>query len=151
LSDLCEFLSLDQRFRGIRIELAVGEHLSIHADRGQLQQVLLNLLHNAADAMPDGGVITIETRIEAAENGADGARPANLLILVSDQGVGIEDEALRNLFEPFWTSKASGTGLGLATVYRIMEGHGGTIRATRLEEGGTRFTITLPLLEEFKG
>ena len=151
LFDLRELLSLDQRFQGISIELAVEEQPSIHADRGQLQQVLLNLLHNAADAMPDGGIITIEARIRPPGTETDGNRPAELTIMVSDQGSGIEEEALRNLFEPFWTTKASGTGLGLATVYRILEGHGGTIRASKLEVGGTRFTITLPLLEEFKG
>lgn len=151
LIDLRELLSLDQRFRGVSIELVVGQQSSIHADRGQLQQVLLNLLHNAADAMPGGGIITIETGIEPTVDETDGNKQENLLIMVSDQGSGIEEETLRNLFEPFWTTKASGTGLGLATVYRIMEGHGGKIRASRLEEGGTRFTITLPLLEEFKG
>lgn len=143
LDDLRQFLTADQRFRGVRIELAGLPLLMVRADRGQMHQVLLNLLHNAAEAMPEGGPVTVETAVEKDGEG----NPATALITVADQGSGIDDETMRHLFEPFWTTKTAGSGLGLATVYRIIEGHGGTIRVIRPATGGTRVVVRLPITE----
>ncbi|CAH2031530.1 two-component system sensor histidine kinase NtrB [Trichlorobacter ammonificans] len=143
LLDLRELLAADQRFRTVQIELVGPPMFLIRADRGQLHQVLLNLLHNAAEAMPEGGTVTVEM----AREGDDGGSSATARIMVADQGCGIDDETMRHLFEPFWTTKTTGSGLGLATVYRIIEGHGGTIRVSRPRTGGTLVVVRLPMTE----
>ncbi len=139
----------------------VGEHITvelhlepvlgaIRADRAQLEQVLLNLLTNARDAMPEGGVVTVRTRgataAELEEVGLDVTRSSYLALVVSDTGRGMDDETRAHLFEPFFTTKevGQGTGLGLATVYGIVEAHGGRIRVATQEARGTTFTIYLP-------
>ncbi len=109
----------------------------IQADPAQLQQVFMNLINNAADAMEDGGVITLATRP------VDGRA---VEIAVSDMGCGIPEENQGKLFTPFFTTKAlgKGTGLGLSIVYGIIKMHKGQIAVRSVEGQGTTFTITLP-------
>lgn len=109
--------------------------LSVLMDAGQMQQVFLNLLVNAAEAMPSGGRVTIVTRISDGE----------VRIVVSDTGTGIRPEDIPKIFDPFFTSKevGKGTGLGLAVSYGIIERHGGTIEVESALGRGTSFTITL--------
>ncbi len=110
-------------------------------DRGQLEQVFLNLLINACHAMPQGGVLTVGTRHDAPE-------PGHLTAFVSDTGVGIPPENLARIFEPFFTTKdgegTGGTGLGLSVSRQLVEAHGGTLRVTSEVECGATFEVTLP-------
>ena len=110
----------------------------VRGDPLQLQQVVLNLLENAADAMPEGGSVLVRTR--AADDGA--------LLVVEDRGPGVPPELLGHIFEPFYSTKKEGTGLGLSIVRRIVETHGGSIRHEVPEEGGARFVVTLPLAKK---
>lgn len=110
----------------------------VMADRVQLAQVLINLMINAADSMPEGGVLTV----------ACSASPAGerVLLDVIDTGSGIDDAHLPHIFEPFYTTKpqGGGTGLGLAVVARIVEAHGGRITVTSVAGKGTCFRLDLP-------
>jgi signal transduction histidine kinase/DNA-binding response OmpR family regulator len=108
---------------------------SIPAVPDQLTQVLLNLIINAIEAMPDGGELTLMT-------GADDGR---LTIAVRDTGPGISPDEAAKIFEPFYTTKATGTGLGLAVSYGIIQRHGGRIDVTGAPGTGTTFTISLPI------
>jgi two-component system, cell cycle sensor histidine kinase and response regulator CckA len=139
--------------KSIRIERRLGAaRHAVLGDPGQLQQVILNLAVNARDAMPAGGTLTVETAVQEGEDasGARGLPRGRCLVLsVTDTGVGIPREHLERVFEPFFTTKTEGhgTGLGLATVYGIVKGHGGAVRVYSEERIGTRFTVYLPLLE----
>lgn len=108
-------------------------------DRTRLGQVLLNILHNAVQAMPDGGTLTVTTRRRVARG-----TPV-LEIAVTDTGVGIDAEARKKLFVPFYTTKASGTGLGLPISQRIVHAHGGELDVVSWKGRGSTFTIRLPL------
>jgi signal transduction histidine kinase/ActR/RegA family two-component response regulator len=114
----------------------------VRADRGQLEQVIINLAVNARDAMPEGGTL----RISAEE--APGAS-SEVLLCVSDTGVGIPPEIRDRLFEPFFTTKAvgKGTGLGLSTVYGIVKQSGGSVDVQSEPGLGSTFTIMLPTVE----
>lgn len=111
----------------------------VPCDPSQVQQVILNLVINAAEAMPDGGRVTITTRGFPGEN--------HVVLSVSDQGAGIPPEALPRVFDPFFTTKdeAHGVGLGLAVVYGIVHAHGGDIEVESTPGHGTLFRVTLPL------
>ena len=130
----------------------IGEHIELRlesetplariiADRGQLEQVIINLVVNARDAMPRGGTITIRTA-------NDDARPGEQRVLLSvrDTGVGIAPEIRDRIFEPFYTTKdvGKGTGLGLSTVYGIVKQSGGTIELESEVGTGTTFNVWLP-------
>jgi hypothetical protein len=139
----------------ILIKLGGGAHaLTVLADRSLMDQVLLNLAVNARDAMPDGGELTIETA--AVELDAETARVRGVgpeggsfaRLTVRDTGCGIAPEALARIFEPFFTTKpvGKGTGLGLATVYGIVEQHGGFVEVESTVGVGTTFHIMLPRL-----
>lgn len=114
-----------------------AEPLSINADAEQLRQVLLNLLLNALDALGSGGQVAISARKDAAAG--------DLVLEVADNGPGIPESIRSTLFDPFVSSKPSGTGLGLTICRRIVENHGGTITANKALDGGAVFTIRLPL------
>ncbi len=129
------FLAQDPRFAGVSLHNLVAESTQITVDPDQLRQVIINLMQNSADAMPGGGDIRIECHVT----------PAGSSISVTDNGPGLAPEAIQHLYEPFWTNKPAGSGLGLAISYRIVEAHGGTLTAELPPDGGSRFTITLPV------
>ena len=143
VEDMIVFLSSDSHYSKVSFRNLAGAHIQILADVNQLRQVLLNLFRNAADAMPEGGVVKIESRIQFSDVDGFPKKPA-AVILVSDNGCGIDSSMATHLFEPFWTTKTDGSGLGLAVTYRIIEAHGGTITVESPPEGGCRFTILLP-------
>ncbi|HEX2780134.1 MAG TPA: ATP-binding protein [Gemmatimonadaceae bacterium] len=132
-----------RRLIGEHIELRTA-HASplarVHADPGQLEQVIVNLVVNARDAMPTGGTMTIST-----ENGA-GADTGKVRLLVRDTGTGMSAATQARIFEPFFTTKepGKGTGLGLATVYGIVTQSGGRIDVDSVPGRGTQFAIVLP-------
>jgi two-component system NtrC family sensor kinase len=104
------------------------------ADEGQLRQVFLNLVRNSRDAMREGGTLTVRT----------GARDGELEIEFRDSGEGIRAEVKAQVFEPFFSTKQGGTGLGLAVSRQIVQAHGGTIGCESVDGGGTSFVIRLP-------
>ena len=124
---------------------------TVLVDRGQIEQVILNLVINARDAMPSGGSLTIEATdcdVTAATEIREGSPPLGryALIRVEDSGVGMTTEILERVFEPFFTTKGpgKGTGLGLSTAYGIVKQSGGFIEATSVEGAGSTFRIYLP-------
>jgi len=132
----------------------MGQELwPIYADPGQMSQVIINLALNARDAMPHGGVLTIQTRnilVEDVEERIRDLKPGSYVSLtVSDSGTGMDEETQRHIFEPFFTTKpqGSGTGLGLATVFGIVEQSGGSIRFGSELGLGSSFWIDLPRAE----
>ena len=147
-----------QRVIGEHIRLAIipGQRLDkIRADRGTMEQVLMNLCVNSRDAMPEGGVLTIGTDNVAftAEycRTRPWARPGRFVVLsVADTGCGMSQETLERVYEPFFTTKVTGkgTGLGLATVYGIVNQHHGMIQARSKPGKGTTFRIYLPVNEQ---
>jgi two-component system sensor histidine kinase PilS (NtrC family) len=124
---------------------AEAADLEVQADPAQIRQVVWNLLRNAADAMPGGGEVKVSLRRvgEGVEDGPDGdTRLAEFV--VEDSGKGMSSEEQDRLFEPFFTTKTHGTGLGLATVHRIVSEHGGQILVESQVGRGTRMRIRLP-------
>jgi PAS domain S-box-containing protein len=122
----------------VAVETAYGDHLpSIYGDAGKLQQVFVNLIFNARDAMPQGGRLTVRT---SRQN-------SRVLVEVSDTGVGISPENLGRIYDPFFTTKSTGrgTGLGLAVTYGIVQEHNGSIQVDSRPEAGTTFRLDFPI------
>lgn len=120
----------------VKINTEVAERLPfVRLDAEQMKQVLLNLILNAIEAMPDGGQLTISAR----------QREQELLLAVRDTGKGIDPAVREKLFSPFVTTKTRGTGLGLAIAHRLVTQHGGQIEAIAGENGGAIIQIRLPL------
>jgi PAS domain S-box-containing protein len=129
----------------IKVTMDVQPNLPlISADGNQLVQVLINLFFNAAEAMPGGGTLTVR----AAAVFPDQATEEKLLIAVSDTGIGIEPEAMANIFRPFFTTKKKkGMGLGLSICERIIKAHGGEIKVESTCGSGTTFYLHFPLIK----
>jgi two-component system, NtrC family, sensor kinase len=132
------FVRRELEQHGIALELDIANELpTVLADEGQIRQALLNLVRNAREAMPKGGRIAV--RVRASGEGG-------VVLVVDDEGPGIDPALRQHLFEPFFTTKTHGTGLGLAITLQIAKAHGGRIDCEPRAEGerGTRFTLWLP-------
>jgi two-component system, cell cycle sensor histidine kinase and response regulator CckA len=143
-----------RRLIGENIELVVQLEPNlevVRADRSQVQQVIMNLVVNAKDAMPHGGRITIRTRNvmdhhHTSAVGQDAAAAHYVALVVEDTGEGVEPAILERIFEPFFTTKplGRGTGLGLATVYGIVKQSKGDLQVQSTPGHGATFTVFLP-------
>lgn len=122
------------------VDLMVGDSVIVQADPRQLKQVVWNLLNNAVDAMPSGGLI----QMQAVVTGTSGADDDGVELRLSDTGIGITAENLSRVFDPFFSTKPRGSGLGLALVHRIVEEHGGTIHVESEPGKGTTMIIRFP-------
>jgi two-component system sensor histidine kinase PilS (NtrC family) len=118
----------------VKIIRAYGGDLPVDADPQQLRQVFWNLCLNAVEALPDGGQLSVGAR----------RLPAHIEVWVSDTGTGIHDADLPHVFEPFFSTKSEGSGIGLALVHRIIREHGGEVDVRSVLGVGTTFSITLP-------
>jgi two-component system cell cycle sensor histidine kinase/response regulator CckA len=154
---LTDFGKLLQRTIREDIELCICQSPFIKpvmADIGQIEQVIMNLALNAADAMPEGGVLTIETMLtdldETYASAHTAVQPGEYVLLsFSDTGYGMEEETRLKIFEPFFSTKGKqGTGLGLATVYGIVKQHNGNIWVYSEPGKGTIFKVYLPITEK---
>jgi signal transduction histidine kinase/ActR/RegA family two-component response regulator len=150
-----DLIALVQRLIGehIQVELELGADAAVtNADAGQLEQVIMNLAVNARDAMPDGGRIVVRVRNSRLDETDRKLHPevdapdGLVLLEVEDTGCGIPELDRDRIFEPFFTTKEAGqgTGLGLATVYAIVEQHGGFVDLADRRGGGTVFRVALP-------
>jgi signal transduction histidine kinase len=133
LTQVADLEAVEAERVGVRIERSFPSTLTTNGEERRLQQVVLNLVRNAIQATPTGGVVRIE--------GHDGDE---VRVAVEDSGPGISDEHRKHIFEPFYTTKASGSGLGLPLVHSIVEQHGGSIAVESGTLGGARFVVHLP-------
>ena len=145
VSETMHFLHHQPMFRSIQLEKDIPEDMpQISADANQLSQVLMNLLLNAAQAMPEGGVITVSGQKVKFEESVE--------ITVRDTGTGIPADILPHVFEPFFTTKrGKGTGLGLSISQAYIRSHGGDIRVNSIPGEGTTVRFTLPIRQEGRG
>ncbi|MEI7894240.1 MAG: ATP-binding protein [Myxococcales bacterium] len=135
VSETVSFVRAEIEQAGCRVVLEVEPSLpQAFVEEAQLRQALVNLLRNAREAMPEGGLI--EVRVARHDDG--------VAIVVEDRGGGIAEPIRSQVFEPFFSTKGAGTGLGLAVTKHIVEAHGGTVRCEAREGGGTRFRMVLP-------
>ncbi|MGE4545142.1 MAG: nitrogen regulation protein NR(II) [Pedobacter sp.] len=132
LSDLC---AGDRRFAAIELQRSCPHDALLYGDRNQLRQALWNLLINAAEAMPAGGNVVFSYD------------PLSQDLIVADSGAGVPPLLRQKIYDPFFTTKDHGTGLGLATVHSIIEAHGGTLELENRTDGGAKFVIHLPTQE----
>ncbi len=133
----------------LEVQLTQGRPL-VKADASQLEQVIVNLVTNARDAMPLGGTLTVATSLVQVEGEPNLPAGTYVLLSVSDTGVGMDPETRRHAFDPFFTTKSigRGTGLGLATVYGVVEQSGGRISVDTRRGEGSRFDVYLPAASE---
>lgn len=115
-------------------------------DADRMTQVLLNLFLNAIQAMPGGGTLTTRIRFQSRSGEEDAPGSGDILLLdIEDTGEGIPKDKIHQIFSPYYTTKARGTGLGLSLVQKIVEAHDGEIEVASTVGKGTRFTLHLPL------
>ena len=143
LNEIINLMHRHARVRNVEIRANIEANLPrVMVDPVELEQILVNLINNALDAMPDGGVITVKSSLKEGK----------VAIEVADNGVGIEQDTLERVFEPFFTTKppGKGTGLGLSVCYGIVRSWGGTIEAQSVPGQGTIITISVPALPRDK-
>ncbi len=136
LKDLLEFIRYELEEHNIEVETHFkADFHKAEIDQKYLKQALLNIIKNAIGAMPDGGRLTVSTYINGGAFGID----------ITDTGTGISDEHMNKIFEPYFTTKDFGSGLGLTVVYKVIREHQGDIAISSTEGKGTTFTVLLPL------
>lgn len=138
IEEIVELEKIGADERGVILGMDLHHVSSIQAEKSGLQQALLNLISNALEVVPDkSGVVTVSSRLDRGND--------NVIVVVSDNGGGIEGEQLEEIFKPFFSSKGQkGTGLGLAVTQKVIKEHGGNIQVSSKVNMGTKFTITLP-------
>ena len=139
---MAEVGALLQRLLGDHVELEIHAAPglgTVRADPGQIEQVIVNLVVNGRDAMPDGGKLTIRTR--DADDGF-------VELSVTDTGLGMDEQTRAQVFEPFFTTREQGIGLGLASVYGIVQQSGGDVTVESTRGIGSTFTVRLPRVLE---
>ncbi|MCG8472986.1 MAG: ATP-binding protein [Desulfobacterales bacterium] len=135
LADTLLLVNLNATQHHVEIQMDYGEHLpKVKVDQEQIKQVFINLLINAVQAVDDGGMVRVVTR----------RVPRGISVVVEDNGRGIDPEYLGRLFDPFFTTRDEGTGLGLAVVQKIVDLHGGGVNVSSRIGEGTRFEVILP-------
>jgi signal transduction histidine kinase len=140
--DFIEFYQPEAAANGVEISPHLSPDLpGVRLDSALFRQVLLNLALNAQQAMPRGGIIEMQTRLH------DGRVELEII----DNGCGMDDNTLSRIFAAFYSTKPGGSGLGLATVKRIVEAHGGRVTVESAPARGTRFTVSLPPAESSSG
>ncbi|HSB80885.1 MAG TPA: ATP-binding protein, partial [Candidatus Methylomirabilis sp.] len=147
LKELITLLSSQAQAQHVRIveDLHLGE-ATVRMDRQQLTQAFMNVLLNAIQSMPTGGTASIRADVAAGQSGNPGDGESLARISISDTGPGIPAENLDRVFEPYFTTKEDGTGLGLALTHKIIQDHHGSIRAESKAGAGATFVITLPIV-----
>ncbi len=134
VEEVCESLAPQFEAQGVEIEIDVPPNTSLFADRELIRRAVLNLTLNALDVMPEGGELIV-TSYEST---------TGFELEIADSGPGLSDEQQKRLFEPFYSTKETGTGLGLSVVAHAAEAHGGSITAINCPEGGAAFTLKIP-------
>ena len=133
--EFLDFYQTEAHANGVEISPHLAADLpEVRIDGGLFRQVLLNLALNAQQAMPRGGIVEVQTRL----------RDGRVELEMIDNGSGMDAKTLSRIFEVFWSTKPTGSGLGLPTVKRIVEAHGGKIMVDSAPGRGTQFTISLP-------
>jgi len=141
IRELLDFLRFELDEAGVKVELQLADELPrIRLDEKYLKQALLNIIKNAISAMPSGGTMYIKTAA------ADG----ELVLTIADTGIGMPEEIIEKIFEPYFTTRAFGSGLGLTLVYKIVKEHLGEISVSSREGEGTSFQISFPVPQKEK-
>jgi signal transduction histidine kinase len=136
IHDALRQLGAQFRHRKITVDVRLAEELPpVLVDHGRFKQVLLNVLVNASDAMPTGGLVTVTTQSVGT---------SELLVEICDDGIGMDDATLERVFDPFVSTKRDGVGLGLVNAKAVVEAHGGRIRLSARTPNGTCARIWLP-------
>lgn len=136
LSEVVEFLRVEVESAGIQLDVSFDRTAPLLPfDRRYMKQALLNLVKNAMAAMPDGGTLSLSTKVANEE----------IMFTVKDTGIGMNEDVVGKIFEPYFTTKENGTGLGLTLTYKIIKEHGGDISVTSKPGQGSTFSIQLPI------
>jgi signal transduction histidine kinase len=138
LEKALSILENEFRLQHVRLEMHLaGNMVNAFLDENQIEQVFINILLNALHAVEEDGVITIESRFNSHQE--------RISVEIADNGCGIPEEDTKKIFEPFFSRKSNGTGLGLAVSYGIIQNHRGDIRVFSEPGKGTRFVIDIPV------
>ncbi len=139
--DLVEFVKYEAAESNVQVKTELGSSIcKVEIDEKYIKQALINIIKNGIAAMEDGGTLTLSTWENSGYVHID----------ITDTGVGIPEEKVAKIFEPYYTSKEFGSGLGLTVVYKVVREHGGEISVQSKEGRGTTFTISLPVPESEK-
>ena len=151
LSSIEAFVRRDCAAAGVEVAVSLPEApLEVEMDPDQIRQALLNLVRNGKESMPEGGQLTLGARREDPAGPDAPAGLGRLVIFVRDTGVGIPEAHLDRIFDPFYSTKLTGTGLGLALTQQIVTEHGGTLEVTSAVGAGTEFRVVLPVRQPAK-
>jgi signal transduction histidine kinase len=137
LNEIINLVEIEAKDKGIRIEKEIEKLPHIEIDKEEMKKALLNILRNGVEATPSGGRMRIEAKDEKGEN--------EISVKIRDTGPGIPKENISRIFQPYFTTKKKGAGLGLAIAYRIVSDHRGKIEVETQEGKGTTFVIKLPV------